>query len=328
MTEIAERVDLHTHYVPAHEDELLNRALHNNVILLGALGHESVLLDHLRGFVKKAKTCGVRVLPGIEAAFTLRKDGLAIPYELICLGIDTEDPEIYNLVDPRGKYFGERHGAKVDVQISIAEEDGFDMALCEANRPYLEALHSKLDAATAILVCRAAAYNPQNKSRLSELQTEIDVHFSNRPQDAGDLAKFLYGRLFGIGKPGYNEWQTVRKQFTDITPEDYIDIMHRAGATVVLAHPNFQHEKGALPPSFAIEDFLDMSIDGLEGWDAGPLNIDLARRSLRRHKLVLGGSGWSPDYDNRDVGVGDKALRNMLIPPTILERNSTLSLVR
>ena len=94
-----------------------------------------------------------------------------------------------------------------------------------------------------------------------------------------------------------------------------VKTIREANGVVVGAHPNFKIGDGIVNLDTVINYWFENKVDGLEGWDAGPLNKELALKSRARGGLVLGGSGRDIKYSNRIMGKGDINRQDMYISP-------------
>lgn len=312
MTEhLTSRADLHVH--PNGQNKgLFQDAQKYKVRVIGALDHTMLRTDHAKVLIGEGEKQGITILSGVEMLLRARHEGQEILYELSCLGVDPSHPQIFNTLDPRGEVYSEIHRQKIAFQRDFLIQQGFNMNLSEETQATEKVIASGLVAATAALFCDIAANHPANRQRLAalkrELAEELELHHQRRPEDQGQMAKFLYWQYFAADKPGFRRWGKP----TD--PFELIRVIHEGGGVVVVAHPQ------DLPSSF-VDHLLDVvGVDGVEGWDAGPLNEDMAEKAYSRDRLVAGGSGKNyTEYRNRVLGLGDKNRKDMFIPPTILD---------
>lgn len=310
-----ERADLHVHYKKGYEARILTWSSRTNTRVLGVIEHATVNTKALGSFVEMGRSKGFTILPGVEMLF-VHQNGAEIPYEIVGLGFDLKAPEIFRLLDPRGDVYSSVHQEKVAFQRGYLADLGFDTSVTEENRAVIEPIEKLEVAATAYPLCKAATLNPKNRLLIEKLAFEqadqIAEMAKTRPEDATDFPKFLYWQHFAKGQPGYRIWGN-RVEVTDVS-----DTIHNAGGVVLLAHPEFQHIEDQLPPETILSKLLDLGFDGLEGWNARPLNRNFAQIAWGRNLLVGGGSGKNIDYDNRIIGLGDKEFKDMFIPSSVL----------
>lgn len=315
---MTERADLHVHYDKKNVSQLLQEAHSNDVKVMAVLEHETVRSHLYPDLINQAAQLAITILPAVEMWFKYRQNGQVIPFELVGIDFDLNNSQVFNSLDPHGEVYSNIHRQKVAFQVAKLENQGFDLSRTPETCAFWEELDSGENAATAFLVCKAAALSPKNSRLVERLKVDlaetIEKHLRQRPEDEGQMEKILYWENFALGKSGYKRWSP------EVDPREMIEIIRGAGGVVVLAHPKYQHTEGAPDPVEILDQLLDLGVDGLEGYNASPLDEELNRKARDRGLLVLGGSGKSYDYHNRLIGLGDIDRRDMLIPVSILDQ--------
>ncbi len=305
-----ERADFHVHFGNRTEEEIIEEARENRVSVVAVLDRGIVKIGRLKHLIATAQNQGVTVIPGVENLTEVSYDHSKLSTELLGLDFDLDHPAIHDTFDPLGKRQQEKHLRKIEFQRSFLESRGFDLNTTRENTTHWETIKKGGILETALELCKIAAYNPKNRPLLDSLQTSIKEHLSRRPQDKGELqeAKCLYWEYFAQGQPGFRRW------FLDY--KVIINSIHQAGGVVIIPHPEYRHIDNKVGIDKILGELFDAGVDGIEGWDAGPLDKHLARLALNKGKLLLGGSGEdSTNYNNRVMGKGEKGSERMYISP-------------
>lgn len=302
MSRIKERADFHTHLGKLSNDEIINQAITHNVTALTVLDRVSVKADRLISLSEQAAKANIRIIPGVECLTAIKFENQEHFFELIGLGFDVQHPEIHSLFSNDGAENVQKFEEKLALQSKHLKSLGLDLDHSAYNQPRWEAIYTQHPNDLAYRLCEIAAASRANEPLINSWQNQIQQHLSQRPQDTPHaVAKYLYWSNFAIGKPGFRRW------FNDF--HQIIDGLHQAGGVAILAHPEFPVGCSAADQDRFIEYLFGLGVDGLEGWDAGLLNKDLARLALRHHKLVLGGSGTDlTNYSNRAFGKGEGSM--------------------
>lgn len=318
-----EKADFHVHLGERANSDVIDEALRNNVVALGILDREIVRVNRLKGLIKEAASRNITVVPGIESLTEIQCDDKTVSLELLGLGFDLEHPEIFYNFDPMGEVYSQKHSAKVSFQSKYLESLGFCLRHTPENNKQWEIIHSGMALDTAIRLCKLVTSNTENRPLLATFQDQIAAHIIKRPQDSDSPeAKFLFWENFTRNKPGYLMWQEIKANMVrrgeckpDLKAEKLIDLIHQASGVVLVPHPHFRHQgNGNL--AHILDQLFEMGVDGVEGWDAGRLDLELAKFALSRKKLVLGGSGQDTTYySNRAMGNGDIKKQDMFISP-------------
>ncbi len=310
-----ERADFHVHLGDREDADIVREALDNHVTVVAVMDRGIVRIEKVRRLVALGEKAGIIIVPGVECFTEIQdKSGKTAPFELIGLDFNLGSPTLFNDFDPRGEVYSGRHDVKVTFQREFLENQGFNMTPNEQTQSMWDIVNSAQILDTAVRLCGIAAQDKATISRLiqsTKFQSELESHHSHRPQDRGDLAKFLYWKYFAYGTPGYKKWHPE--------PKTIIDSIKKSEGVVLLAHPRFQHVQGDLTILDVMADIFKLGIDGLEGWDHGNLDIELAIMARRRGLLVLGGSGRDISYNNRILGRGAVGEEEMFISPRRLK---------
>lgn len=306
-----DRADFHVHVGPRTNEDFLSEAIENNVKIVVALDRGSdIRTARLRSLIAAGAEKDILVIPGVESFIKTPINGQEVGFELIGVNFDLDHPDIYRVFDPEAGIPPEFHDPKVAFQRSILEKHGFDMSTNPLNEVLYQEIGSRRIGATAGKFCEIALTNPTNLEMLKSTKWEgkINEHYRKRDEDRGNLANVLYHEFFADGKvgfwPGYMNLRLV------------VDTIHKAGGVVVGAHPRFEWSEGQREVTLddLIDFWFDQGVDGLEGWDAGPLDLELAQKAFSRNRLILGGSGRDVKYQNRIMGKGDIIRQDMYIP--------------
>jgi len=304
------RADFHVHLGDRTKEDFIEEALDNKVTVVAALDRGSeVKIDRLQALIDYGLSKGIRVIPGVESFTQAEIDGQRATFELIGLDFDLDHPDIYRILDPRAGIPPEHHYPKIDFQRSILEKMGFEVTPTDESAIIFGEIQSRQVAETAIRFCKIVLLNPNNQNLLNSdfWQDRIRKHLIERPEDEGRWDKALYWSIFAAGKDGY--WPSP------LNMQLIVKTIREANGVVVGAHPNFKIGDGIVNLDTVINYWFENKVDGLEGWDAGPLNKELALKSRARGGLVLGGSGRDIKYSNRIMGKGDINRQDMYISP-------------
>ncbi len=188
---------------------------------------------------------------------------------------------------------------------------------------FVDRLHPELGEALRWLQQGRAERHPKMLGRLKNLGLDLTweeverqagggqvgrPHFARAMLARGWVSSFeqAFDRYLGKGRPAYVD----RRRFD---PPRAIDLLHRAGAVVVLAHPQTLNAFNLDALAEEVEELRDMGLDAIEAWH--PVMDSAWTRSLtdlaRRLDLaVSGGSDFHGD-NKSDVrlGVGRGTLR-------------------
>ncbi len=309
-----ERADFHTHLGNRSNEDFIQEALENNVKVVVALDRGSVVQSgKLESLIGYGMDKGVVVLPGVESFVKATIGGEQIGFELIGVGFDIKNPAINEVFSP---FVPQRfHDPKVKFQSEFLRSLGLDISRNAANEKIYQEIDMRVPE-TARRLCEIAVLNTNNLALLqsSQWQEKLAAQFKEHPEIEGELATALYWEFFADGRPGYFPGS--------MSLELVRDTIHNAGGIVIAAHPKLDWGvERHLDLKDLISYWLDNGIDGLEGWDAGPLDIELANEAKKRGKLVLGGSGRDKDrYSNRVMGKGDIESQDMFIPVKVFDK--------
>lgn len=303
-----DRADLHVHLGDRDPEDLLNEAEKNSVGVVAVLDRGIIRTKKLTELMRMGQERSIQVIPGIESLTEVQFNGHTIPLELVGLDFDLDDPDIDRVFGPKGEVYSSKHRRKVEYQRSFLESLGLKIRRTEHNANQWDLVESGEVLDTAIRLCKIAALDEDNQEIFKSWANDMLAHLEKRPQDQEGLeAKFLFWNSFAIGQPGYKKWS--------LDFDTIVNTIHRADGVVVLAHPDFQHGKDESELVPLITNLFDKGIDGVEGWDAGPLDDYLDYLARRYNKLCLGGSGQDlTNYSNRKMGYGDLVTQNMYIP--------------
>ncbi len=306
--QLKERADFHVHLGDRTAQDLITEAVEQNTRTIAVMDRGNTRASKLKEVMEVGRSEGALIIPGIES-FTKYKD---VMFELIGLDFDLDHPEIQRAFSSDGEVNIAKHCQKVEFQTRFLREQGFLLEHNDQNEPQWQAINERaLD--TAYRLSKIVSLTPNNAGLFKELEDELQLHLEKYPYHAGDLkAKFLYGKYFAAGKPGFRQW------FQDY--KTIIDAIHAGSGVVIIAHPEFTHTPNAPKITTYIEELFDEGADGLEGWygtlNGDQLNISLAERAQARGKLVLGGSGRDTSYNNTRIGIGEIPAGRLYIPPT------------
>lgn len=226
-------VDLHTHTVCSDgllsAEEVLERAADHGLRAISLTDHDTVAA-YSEELFEKAEALGVELVPGIELS---SRNAQGRKFHILGLLIDWESQdlrgEIENMENRR------RETARSIARLLI--EDGWSIDI----EPVIK--EHRLVAKPHIT--HAVFEDPANAKKLAEV-------FEGMPTQS----QFIEATMVE-GAPAY-----VRSQ-NDLTPEQAIAIIHRAGGVALLAHPSYNVVHGIRPDVLA-KMFLGMGIDGFE----------------------------------------------------------------
>ncbi len=157
--------------------------------------------------------------------------------------------------------------------------------------------------------------NPEILQKLSDLGYTLEMeevkalaggYVINRPHIARAMLNRGYvssiqeafDRFLAYGGPAYAPKEVF-------TPEESIEIIHRAGGVAVLAHPDQLKAKSLADTVKEMEHFIELGIDGIEAYhgECSSENAQAYDQFARNHDLLItGGSDYHGDTKHRDLG--------------------------
>ena len=268
-------IDLHSHTVASDgvltSEQLIRRAANLGLKALAITDHDTTnahtpTAGALAGLLK------LELVSGIEIS---TRDADNNKYHILGLLIDLHCPELLKLthdVELERKRIAIEH-------IDLLQKHGWEIDLQDLN---FKGVIVKTHIADAVI------QNPKNKQKL------ID-EFGKVPTQGQFIESWLIK-----GKPA------DVSQRNSISPQEAIDVIHKAKGIAILAHPSFNIMLGADPETLC-KEFLAMGIDGFEAIylqmdrsdnDKVIEHRDFLTAFAAKHELVISGGS---DYHTSDI---------------------------
>ena len=294
-------IDLHTHTL--HSDgaltpqQLLQKAKEYGLVALAITDHDSIE-SYDQQTLALAKNLGIELVPGIE--FSTR-DNEGTKYHILGLFVDLRNPQL-----------------KALTKVLKTQRQQYSLKVCEV----LNQNGWKID--TAKLLTHSGTVT----------KGHIAKTVLRNPENIAKLKRIFGGRLPSMGE--FIEKVMIKgcscfvKHDEILTPQEAIDIIHKAHGIAILAHPSFNIIKGESSQKLCSK-FKKMGIDGFEAIyieydrshnDAEIQHIKELTQYAREHDLTItGGSDYHCSDDQTvgkfiDLGFANHAIK---VPYGILE---------
>ena len=223
-------IDLHIHTTYSDGNltpfEVIDEAVKNRVHTISIADHDSIDA-YTRKLFEYAKAKGVNIIPGVE--ISAKKKGLSV--HLLGYNFDINNEELNNKLKLL-------RNARHDYLHNVAEK------LKQLGYILNVEKLSKIDAVTKAHIAQDVVENASNKELLIK-------EFGYIPE-RGEFIE----TIMNAGCPAYVEKETI-------SPADAVQLLKRAGAKTILAHP-VAYKEAKLTVQEVVDLTLDANVDGIE----------------------------------------------------------------